>query len=712
MKRGLFVIFLMVICVRLDARLYSIPVCMTDTVSTAEENNEPQENKEEKKSEKQDGDSVIVVTSRYEQEKKERIRELDSIAKISAPFTIKDPRFISKDEKKLILQDRYLEVGKKFGTRLFERLDVGLFSGYYKIAPRGNARLKGGTPLGVNVKYNFDRLRALRLGYSYTAFEDERTRSELRHHSFDIDFMYNLSSLMYGHDRGRILSFSPVLGIGYINVKGLNESHGVIKGQVGMNMDLRLSPSAHIFAEPFFAVTGDNVDLSGDSNPHKWDMMYGVRGGLIIRFNSESDSLSRASYNHNFFTDFAQGVTFFSGPGTSLIQSAGSSYRLSIGRWFDPLMGLRLSGVASYYTHATTYTPAERYMGFIVTPAYKTNARTTMYGGRLDLMLNVLNFFKGYRMESFHPFSWVVSAGFEYGFMDKNIPGSEVNLKTYYAGAVFSTQLIFSPQKNFSLYLEPSLLLANYSVPYTNAPDRKAKYMDKIPGVNIGVRLYCPPSRERHEYTDEFEPRNFAGLTGGFVRDYHKASYSSNGGFQWTGGAQVGREFMPCLAAKLQVEVQKINHSDFVRYSVDDGTIYTRPALFNDELMLLNVKALYMLNMSNLYFGYRSDRRLNFFLEFGPSYIRTLKRTRTMYNKEMKGGTTPTPLEGWGTDKAAGAVAACIGCVLDMKVSKRIHVMLDGGGQFLFKSNVFMAKEGSNQIDIIMNTNVGVTYDF
>ena len=712
MRRGLFVIFVLLICVRLDARLYPTPVCMADTLNAGEEQSEPEENEGEKKEEKQNRDSVIVVKSRYEQEKNARIRELDSIAKLSAPFTIKDPRFVKKDEEKLILQNRYLEKGKKFGTRLFERLDVGLFSGYYKIAPRGNVRLKGGTPLGVNVKYNFDRLRALRLGYSYTTFEDEQTRSEIRHHEFDVDFMYNLSSLMYGHDRGRILSFSPVLGVGYVKAKGKNDNKGALKAQVALNMDLRLSPSAHLFAEPYFAIAGDQVDLSGDSNPHRWDMMYGVRGGLIIRFNSESDSLSRASYNHNFFTDFAQGITFFMGPGIGLTQSSGNSYRISIGRWFDPLMGLRLSGVVSYYTHAATTTPAERYMGFIVTPSYKSNARTSMYGGRLDLMLNVLNLFRGYRMQEYHPFSWILSAGFEYGFMDKVIPGSDVDLKTYYAGAVLGTQLIFSPEKNFSLFLEPTMLLANYSVPYTNAPDKKAKYMDKVLGVNLGVRLYCPPSRERGENTDVFEPRNFAGVVGGIIRDQHKSKYNSDGGFQWAGGVLVGREFMPCLAAKLQVEVQKIFHSDFVRYGVDDGTVYTRPALFNDELMLLNVKAMYMLNMSNLYFGYRNDRRVNFFLELGPSYVRTLKRMRTMYQQEMKGGVNPTPIQSSGNDGSTGAFAVAVGGMIDVKVAKRIHVTLEGGGQFLSKSKVFMTKDGDDQTDIIMNTNIGVTYDF
>lgn len=627
-------------------------------------------------------------------------------------YNLKDPRLVNKGEPKLILQDRYLEKGKRFGTRLFERLDVGLFSGYHKIVPRGNIRVKEGSPIGLSIKYNFDRLHAVRVNYSYTSFEIEQTKNEFKHNEIGADFVYNLSSLLYGHNRGRLLNFSPVIGASYIFVSNNKISRGALKAQLGLNIDFRLTSSAHLFAEPYFAVVSDQVDLSAGSNPHRWDMMYGVRGGLIVRFNSESDSISRSNYNRNVFLEFAQGTTFFSANSLSLIQSSGRSYRLSVGKWFDPLMGLRLSGVVSYFNHAITSTPARKYMGVIVTPAYEHYARAAMFGGRLDLMLNVLNFFNGYRSKFYQPFSWILTAGVEYGYMLKMIPKSSVHLKTYYAGAVFGTQLAFNPDRFMSLYLEPSILLANYSVPYANAPEHKAKFTDKVFSLNLGVRVSRPEARERHEYNYEFQSRNFAGVMLGMIRNQHGNSFRGDGGFQWNAGVQVGREFLPCVAAKLQVDFQKVYNSDFMRYRVADGTIYKRSALFNEDVTLVNAKVLYMLNVTNLYQGYKAERRVNFFLEVGPSYIGVLKRKLSLYSGEIAGGENPTPILSDDDSGVNGVFALYGGGILDVKVSNRVHVMFEAAGQLLTKSRVFRPHYPNGYYDILMNTNLGVTYDF
>ena len=630
---------------------------------------------------------------------------------------LKDPRFVRHGETKYILQDRYLERGGAFSSWLFDRLDVGVLSGYSRFAPRGDREVDAGVPMGVYVKYHLNRLSALRGSYAYVAYGMEGSGKDIVHNGVDVDFMYNLSSFLYGHNAGRRLNVSAVVGGGYVNATFKGERNNVWKGQVGLNLDVKLTPSSHLFVEPYVSLVSDQADYSGGTNAHRWDVMYGVKAGLGLNFNQRRDSLARRGMDGGagLFWEAGQGVTFFPSDDIGLTESVGTNWRASVGKWFDPYMGMRLSGVVRDFCWAKGTTESRRYGEFMVVPSYETRTRTLMCGGRLEVMLDVLNIFRGHEGRRDPVFAWQLSVGGEYGFMDKRIRNELENtsLKTYYAGVVVGSQFLCTAERGVAFYVEPQVLWANYSVPYRNAPDYKAKFTDAIYGVNVGLRLSRPEKGAGGASGGTaavFVPRNFGGLMVGGLRRELMVVQKGDGKIPLSGGLVAGREFAPLVGAKVQVDCQLLPAAAMHTYRVDDGTVFSTPALFNETFTLLNAKVGYLLNFSNLYQGWRADRRMDLFLETGPSYVYVLKMRESLYSKEMAGGGHPVPLVSDGRGEG-GAFAWWGGVMARVRLSEKLHLLVESWGQYLTDSQLLRGRGGKDR-DVMMGVNVGVTYDF
>lgn len=660
-----------------------------------------------------------TIRSKYAAEKEKGSDRLDSLSRITAPFSIRDLRGLDEmgnKKKKVgepyILQNIYMEEGKKFSRHWYDRLDVGLASGYYRIAPRGIYELDGGVPLGAYAKYNLNRLSAFRLEYTYTRFGLGDDGSRIEHIGVDLDFMYNLSSFLYGHNPKRVLNVSAVVGGGAIIANLVGKRNKVWKGQVGLNFDFKLSPSSHLFVEPFVALVGDQMDFSAETNEHKWDAMYGLRAGLGVNLNTRNDSLSRVNYNGNVFWDFGRGVTFFSSDNQDMSKSVGTSYRVGVGKWLDPYVGVRVSYNFADFCWATTKTNSYTYGGFKVVPSYETDVRAVMAGARVELLLDVLNLFRRYRMHRHPMFSWQLSVGGEFGFMWKRMTDKSAGNKLYtgYSGVTVGTQFMYSLDKYTALYAEPYMLSANYSVPYVNAPTYKVAYTDKLYGVNVGVRVLRPVKKEL--VADSiFEPRQFVGVSLGGTRGERFESLKGDYKLPLSGGLLVGKEFKPFLAAKLAVDYQTKSVAEMYPYRVDEGVTYTTPAMFNQNYSMINARLLYMLNFSNLYQGYNRKRKVNMFLELGPGYVHVLNKNCQLYSQEMPGGTNPTPIIPK-NNGSEGGFCSVYGMLCDIKFNGKLRLFMESYVQIFENSSLFDGVLLKYDKDLMMGVNLGVTYDF
>ena len=208
-----------------------------------------------------------------------------------------------------------------------------------------------------------------------------------------------------------------------------------------------------------------------------------------------------------------------------------------------------------------------------------------------------------------------------------------------------------------------------------------------------------------------FKPRNFGGVVLGSIRGEKMKTIQADDKMPLSVGLCVGREFAPWTAFKLQVEYQRMHTASMQQYGVSDGTVYARPALFNEDYTLVNAKLAYMLSLSNLLKGYDSSRKLNVFLELGPSYVHVLKKEYSLYSKEMAGGKNPKPIIE-GEQGEGGSFAVLGGLVCDLRLGKKIHVQLEPYGQVLTKPLLYGGLSGRLNKDFVMGVDVGVTYNF
>lgn len=655
-------------------------------------------------------DALVVhdtVNSKHLAEKLKYSTFLDSIAQFEAPFTIEEMLSRQKGNTKYIVQDRYLEHGEPYSKWFFDRMEIGGVSGYNRFLHQPDHQVDAGIPIGVYMKYHLSYLSAFRLGYAYTRYKVEDFGKKIKHHTIDVDFMYNLSSYLYGHNPKRVLNVSAVIGGGYITASFRGKRVDVWKGQLGMNFDFRLSPSTHLFIEPYVEAMKGRGNLAVASKTYR-DVVYGVKAGWGMNFNSRNDSLRNINYNGNIFIEGGEGMTFLSSDDISAGESMGVNYTVSFGKWMDPYFGLRLSGIARDFfwdTHAT-----EPIMDgeVLVVPVYERKTRILMCGARIEAMINVLNFFNSYRMHRHPTFEWQLSFGGEYGYLakrkvDNNIKKSMI---APYWGLAAGTQFSFTPDKYNAIFIEPNVLWAHYSV-----PANKLKYFNKevfntrIYGLNVGMRISCPVKEKNIINQPAFVPHYFAGLMLGGTRREMLTVNNGDARFPLNIGVFAGREFTPWVATKLQVELQGIRLTNPRRYRVDEKKTYT--AWFNEDLLLLHTKLAFMFNFSTLYQGYRADRRMNVFIEMGPSYIHDIGHKESFYSKEMVKGTNPRVYTPYYLGKG-GSWGMWGGVVVQANISKKIDLLCESWVELLTRARFFAKRHK----EILKGTSVGVAYKF
>ena len=155
----------------------------------------------------------------------------------------------------------------------------------------------------------------------------------------------------------------------------------------------------------------------------------------------------------------------------------------------------------------------------------------------------------------------------------------------------------------------------------------------------------------------------------------------------------------------MQVELQGLRVVETRNYRVDEGRTYS--ALFNEDFLLLHTKWAFMFNFSTLYQGYRADRRMNVFIEMGPSYIHAIGQRESFYSKEMIGGTNPRIMTPYRLGRG-GSWGMWGGVVVNAKISKNIDLLCESWVELLTKARFFAKRHK----EILKGTSLGVAYKF
>ncbi len=611
------------------------------------------------------------------------------------------------------MQKRYLPQGDTLKFRHFwERFSVGAFLGGQKFVPKSEVETEMGFEVGGFLGFQISRLHSVRGYLSYREFKRVEDNEKLKQSAVGLDYLFNLTSYLYGYKHKRAFSVSPFVGAGLMYTAYQGRKRTDIMAQGGLHIAYHPSRNSEFFVEPFLAVTTDGADYAYHES--KYDILYGVRGGIGLNLNTTSPSTKESeTHNGNVFFDLSQGATMtYVRGGQPIFQTMGTNYYVGAGIWLTPVFGIRAGGAISDYYWKSEIQRARVVGGRQMTPEYETKLKGALVTGRVEALLNPLMFFKRWRDE-FHLIDVNLSLGLEGGAQLKQMGVYAGHMKKRYVGPTFATQVLYNVNRSTSLFVEARGQLPTYEVPYTNSSETK-KYTDKVGSVNVGVRVMRPTRAEFALQTKtKFEPYFFVGGQLGGLKQIDAQHVVGDKKFNLLAGLNAGYHFAPLAGVKLQAEYMTLSYNQLTSYDVLVNQRYRRyAAQWRHTYGLFNVKAAYMLNLSNLYQRYDATRKLNLYALAGPMYSTYVYQGSTPYSKEtlMQGVDKPQAVVKNITGRGAWALFG--GLQADYRLNDHWSLYLEPEAQYYLKDNFVREAAGTRLGKLLVKFSLGTTYRF
>lgn len=532
-------------------------------------------------------------------------REVDKENQYSLDFT---PRDVQNQKRYRPTENDIL-----FPRQWWRRMFVGVGGGMQVLGD--NVSTVSNSSFNAFLGYHFSPIHSLRLSGSYIKYHFNNGYNSATSLSLGIDYLTNLTNFAWGYNPSRLLDVSTVLGAGvrYTNVAVPGNINPY--AHMGINLDMHISRNFSLFFEPYVGVQREMNVLFGRANQEKWNLMYGFSGGMQVSLENRTDYFAKSdSIYKKLFFDSSIGIHF---PGTSggLLHRSGVAYQGALGFWINPMLGIRagLQAQSSYWN-----TTSRHIEGAEVT----SSNNHIQLGGRAEIMLNPLNFFRRWRnVPEGHDFDLNLLFGGDLGWDMKNgvanstTRGSRIS----YYGFTTALQALYRVNKSGTyIYLEPRYL-ATY--PNTNRTESELPGPDHGISISVGSRVYMTDPFRFNNNDQSFKSHWWAGLDIGGVK-YHKTSRISTGGLGINPslGLSVGYDLSPYASFRGQLIYQRLYDVHTSRFSGYDGPrkVYGY-GLWDSSYDVMDWRLSYMLNINNLLQGYEPGRKFNLWWNVGPS---------------------------------------------------------------------------------------------
>lgn len=606
------------------------------------------------------------------------------------------------------LQRRYLptEGDTAFAPRGWQRLFAGFSSGTSRLYNR--EQVIANTPLNVFVGYRFSPVHALRAQLSMMEMEQQKEHCTYTTMGLEAAYMVNLSNYINGYRPTRVFTFTGILGAGAnINPHGLPRSltpYVYVAPHLGFN----LSRNLELYAEPFLGASGNLTTLYGYNTPSKFMWRYGVYAGAQINLDQSGSEAERSNpVFRRFFLEAANGWTFPFRTHSGLFHTSGMSYQVAMGHWIDPVVGLRLSMSAQqfYYGHdVTAAVPGT--MG-----AYSTYRSEVLVAGRLEAMINPLNISQRWRQHaSDSRFDMNLLVGADLGMTQRaRALGQDRGLRCYYRGLTAATQLHYKLDNHTTIYLEPRFLNATYRIRYANTSSHLVLH-DRTLTLSAGVRVYRPQGPDLRAIPRDFQPGWWTSLQLGGMKVMQKERISTaNSSFQPSVCLSVARDFTPLATLRLSADYQAMGRNQLAHYISYNGAVQARhQGMTHTQYHLMDLRLLYMLDVTNLMQGSNSQRRLQAYLEAGPSWSIYMAQHSALASGEQPIGTSPRLL--MRDYQGRNSMGVAMGILMAFRVQPQWDVTVESMGQYSFKHSFTPANSRLNNMKMIFS--LGTRYHF
>ncbi len=575
----------------------------------------------------------------------------DSVVKDSAAKTM---RKSSIDATKYILDKRYINYGDEFAKKhsydhWYFEFGIGAeqfvpYSEKYKY----DMFTKAYGSIGKNLSRNHSLRATLELAFGHQPNVDKM----LYRAGGKLDYIFSLSSYLNGYKPDRTMELSTVMGVGLVKSYRHGGTQISPEAHAGLQFRFYTGPQGYINVEPYFGMAPDFIDLCSQSW-RRYDVFYGVNLSYVYYLGNNlskqarqrfidkghhlnnplvSDSVTYRSWMAPFFVELSTGAAVSGSPKFEVRKTMGRDMSVSLGKWFSPSIGVRVSvnGMETLWDQTVQPATSSR-------PKYVTNYNTTNYSVRMEGMFNPLGLKRNYSWNSRFGFHFL--AGYGLGWMYRDGRKSVSGLTHAYTGGV---QLWTALNDGVRLFIEPRFTSLVHRVDYYTS-SASSLHKEKKLHCNLGLSVLLKSDKYRRDETEgmgtaEQLPFTIGGGIGMPMR-MSRGNMKGDSGLPDLNVAAFGQyHFDDVNSLRLSLDYVSFVNNQMSSYTdtYPNGRKVSRWGMWRRRYHIGLFSADYSVNMTNLFCDRVYKRRLNLELFFGPTMAVSFGETSKLYSRENK----------------------------------------------------------------------------
>ena len=395
-------------------------------------------------------------------------------------------------------------------------------------------------------------------------------------------------------------------------------------------------------------------------------------------------------------------------------RSSGSAMYASLGYCFNSLLGARLGigGNQTYWTENSVSAVKEPVSGVTVHAPYTVYKSQTAVGGRMELMLNPLNLLKSRREAEAAPrWDMNMSLGMNFGGILK-VQG----MSRGYVGFTGAVSALYRLSNTVQLYVEPRYDSYSYNV-YNKEIMSNESFSDRMFTVSVGARISRPVQQ-----TEDTEDKEF--LAGAHRGWWTAVSLGGSKMMQTLRVSSGGTTLNPSFALSAGYDFTRL-HGMSLQLSTDihsrqrPGQPYSvrsyglernYTGMVDSRYSMMDVRLMYMLNMTNLWTGQDRRNALDVYLQFGPSVSTILSESNRLADGELAGGSDFK----YRGKRYAGetSMGLVMGILASLPLNQNWALTAEASGQGYFNRSFMPEQHNHFMNNLKINFSVGTRYSF
>lgn len=567
--------------------------------------------------------------------------------------------------------------------------------------------------MGVLAGYQFNGLHAVRLSANFTRQTGKNFVQSLQTLQVSADYMFNLSSYLWGSNPNRRIELKPTVGAGFIHSNNGNGGLMSPTLRASLNIAYLINSNSELFVEPYFMFTADRADYV--SSPRRYDVQYGVWGGLRVNFGSDThiNDMNMPGFNPNMFVELSTGFQMYKMPGwkETFKRSLGTNYQVSIGKWMSPILGARFTAAGGEFYWKGKSTPPSGIAGTQLHPGVNEYTRAVSVVGRVEVMMRPLNFIHRWR-EMSRGFDFEMSGGIEAGWYCKPYVPGYGSLNTFELGYTLAANFLYKVTPHIWLFVEPRAQFVEFDVPNANF-GHEGTYTDKLFNVNTGIRMQRPTRKQRDEIYAEDPRFHFELGVGGGAMKQIGGTEKIQTHYPFNGMASLYA--MACFdnyhAVMLQGDYMRVNRQQYTNYTVMAGnaTLH-RGGYTTRKNNIVEAKLMYGLNLTNLICKPNYLRRhVNVYGLIGPGLVINTVSPIELNPGELRGGEGKISYKMETLDGNMG-MAIAGGFLVKYDFTKHLGVYIQPESSFTFNAHKVIGTE--HKYTVLVKVSGGLKYTF